>query len=66
MLCKINHFLMKLHNQFWLTFVMFQKVIHLNTWLFALINSLNALKQRLSLISLHQMLQIFVQGNLPP
>ena len=66
MLCKIYHFLMKLHNQLRLTFVMFQKVIDLNTWLFAMIISLNALKQRLSLISLHQLSQIFVRGNLPP
>ena len=66
MLCKIYHFLMKLRNQLRLTFVIFQKVMDLNTWLFALIISLNALKQKLSLISLHQLSQIFARRNLPP
>ena len=66
MLCKRYHFLMKLRNQLWLNFVIFQKVMDLNTWLFGLIISLNALKQSLSLISLQQLSQIFVRGNLPP
>ena len=66
MLCKRYHFLIKLRNQLWLNFVIFQKVMDLNTWLFALIISLNALKQSLSLISLQQLSQIFVRGNLLP
>ena len=37
-----------------------------NTWRFAMIISLNGLKQKPSLISLHQLPQIFVRTNLSP
>ena len=52
-----------LYNKSGLTFVIFQKVMDLNTSLFALIIALNGLKQKLPLINL---MQIFVRDNLPP
>ena len=54
---------MKLYNKLGSTFLIFQKWMDLTNWLFAMVISLNGLKQKLSLVSQYKLSQYFVQKN---
>ena len=66
LICKVYQLRMKLYNKLGSTFLIFQKWMDLTNWLFAMVISLNGLKQKLSLVSQYELSQYFVQRNLVP